>query len=370
MNSVSVLPPSDQVDEADPHTFIKIRILERYLNEWTAKLSGAMEIVYFDPFAGVGRIKSKDSPNSEAGGSAIAVLRLFHNHRALKDKPVIIRVFLNESETSRYNALVEGHVNEVKTLVENALPEHRLRVMVFNHQYPEAIDDMFRDLQGIPRCIFSFIDPYGYKDNTFEAVRKLLSPRKGEVLVLFCTFRIADVNESSGPAYKEDVADGLPIWTPQLHADVNRYRDQLQKCAGAKYTLHFSMRNNQRMYELVHATKSLVGLKVMKKVMYNMSQELDHEMEDFEFHFSDLSLSPLPPPERGSTQNTMSDQARQACAERLRDHFQGKEATLMEIEEHVLLRTAHPYFIGTLKAAAASRFILSVENENGGRRPK
>jgi hypothetical protein len=105
----------------------------------------------------------------------------------------------------------------------------------------------------------------------------------------------------------------------------------------------------------------------MKTVMYNMSQELDHEMQDFEFHFSDFKAQR---PERGGTQNTMSDQAHEACAERLHDHFRGKEATLTEIEEHVLLRTAYPYFIGTLKAAAASRFILSAENENGGRRPK
>jgi hypothetical protein len=38
----------------------------------------------------------------------------------------------------------------------------------------------------------------------------------------------------------------------------------------------------------------------------------------------------------------------------------------MEIEEHILLRTTYPYFIGTLKAAAASHFILSVENESSG----
>lgn len=282
-----------------------------------------------------------------------------------------IHVFLNERETPRYHAL-ESRVGEVKTLVENPLPEERLKITVYNREYPKVIDDMFHDLQGKPRCIFSFIDPYGYKDNTFEAVRKLLSPQKGEVLVLFCTFGIAKVNESSGRAYG-DVANffGLPTWTPQLRADVNYYRDQLQKCAGAKYTLHFSMRDNRdrRIYELVYATKSLAGLKVMKRVMYSMSQELDHEMQDFEFHFSDFNAQR---PERlgGGTQNTMSDRAHKACAERLHDHFQGKETTLTEIEEHVLLRTTYPYFTGTLKAAAASRFILSAENENGGRRPK
>ena len=101
---------------------------------------------------------------------------------------------------------------------------------------------MFHNLQGILQCIFSFIDPYWYKDNTFEAVQGLLSPQKGEVLVLFC----AKVNESSGRAYKEHVVNvfGLPIWMPQLHADVNHYRDQLQKYAGAKCTLHFSMCDN------------------------------------------------------------------------------------------------------------------------------
>jgi three-Cys-motif partner protein len=283
---------------------------------------------------------------------------------------VTIRVFLNERETRRYHAL-ESRVSEIKTLVENPLPEQRLKITVFNREYPTVIDDMFHDLQVIPRCIFSFIDPYGYKDNTFEAVRKLLSPQKGEVLVFFCAFRIAKVNESSGRAYKEHVANvfGLPVWTPQLRADVNSYRDQLQKCAGAKYTLHFSMRDNRdrRMYELVYAMKDFGGLKVMKTVMYSISQELDHEMQDFEFHFSDFKTQR---PERGDTQNTMSDQAHKACAECLYDHFQGKETTLMEIEEHVLLRTAYPYFIGTLKAAAASRFILSAESQNGGRRPK
>jgi len=129
------------------------------------------------------------------------------------------------------------------------------------------------------------------------------------------------------------------------------------------------MRDNrdQRIYELVYATKSFFGLKVMKRVMYSMSQELDHEMQDFEFHFSDFKAQR---PERGGTHNTMSDQAHKACAECIYDHFQGKETTLMEIEEYVLLRTAYPYFIGTLKAAAASRFILSAEDANGGRRPK
>ena len=281
-----------------------------------------------------------------------------------------IHVFLNERETARCHAL-ESRVREVKTLVENPLLDQRLKVTVFNREYPHVIDDMFNSLQVLPRHIFSFIDPYGYKDNTFEAVRRLLSPPKGEVLVLFCTFGIAKVNESSGRAYKEYVANvfGLPIWTPQLRADVNRYMDQIQKCAGAKYTLHFSMRDNRdrRIYELVYATKDFGGLKVMKTVMYSMSQELDHEMQDFEFHFSDFKAQR---PERGDTRNTMSDQAHKACAEHLHDHFQGRETTLMEIEEHVLLRTAYPYFIGTLKAAAASRFILSAKNGNGGRRPK
>jgi three-Cys-motif partner protein len=305
----TALPPSDQIDEIHPYTFIKVQILERYLNEWTAKLSWTKEIVYFDVFAGIGRIKSKNSPNSKADGSAIAALRLFHNHRALRDKPVTIRVFLNEKETPRYHAL-QSRVNEIRTLVDNALPEQRFKVTVFNREYPEVINDMFHDLQDIPRCIFSFIDPYGYKDNTFEAVRRLLSPEKGEVLVLFCTFRIEKVNESSGRAYKEHVANvfGLPIWKPELRAGVKGYKDQLQKYAGEKYTLHFSMRDyrDQRIYELVYATKSPVGLKVMKKVMYSMSQELDPEMEDFEFHFGDCNAQR---PERGHGQNTMSDRA-------------------------------------------------------------
>jgi hypothetical protein len=46
------------------------------------------------------------------------------------------------------------------------------------------------------------------------------------------------------------------------------------------------------MYELVYATKSLVGLKAMKTVMYSMSQELDNEMEDFKFYFSDFKACP------------------------------------------------------------------------------
>jgi three-Cys-motif partner protein len=364
---------SGQMDEVHPHTFVKVQILERYLNVWTAKLSQSgttRDLVYFDPFAGIGRIKAKDRPDSEADGSAIAALRLFHNHPALKNNPVTIHAFLNEKDKGRHDVL-ESRVREVKTSVEHALPEDRLKVTIFNLEYPNVINNMLHHLQSTPQCVFSFIDPFGYKDNTFEAVKRLLSPEKGEVLVLFCTFRIAEVKESSGRAYKEHVANvfGLPHWTPQLRADVNGYKLQLQRRAGAKYTLHFSMRDHrdQRIYELVYATKSFTGLKVMKSVMYRMSQELDHEMMDFEFHFSDFKAQR---PEGGGTQNTMSNRAHQACAERLRDHFQGKEATLSEIETFILLETAYPFFIGTLKAAAASRLILSVNKVGGGPRPK
>eukprot|EP00794_Sanderia_malayensis_P006663 gene6663-7415_t len=147
---------------------------------------------------------------------------------------------------------------------------------------------------------FFFIDPFGYSQIPFDAVSKLCEWEKSEILI---NLMVQPVQRTIGrgqlPEYERQVNAkltailGTDDWIRQkeqgkLDFDkiVEIYSDRVKETQ-MKYTLHFTMKNNQnvRLYSLIYATKHLKGIETMKESMNRVTQEED------QLSFSSFSIN-------------------------------------------------------------------------------
>lgn len=185
--------------------------------------------------------------------------------------------------------------------------------------------------------IFAFIDPFGWTGIPFSSIRRILTSPHCEVLV---TFMYEEINRFAGMQSQADNFDALfdttewsEIAAISDSAERNRgfrdlYMRQLQDSAYAKYVRSFEMQNTRNVtdYYLFYATNSLLGLKKMKEAMWKVDPTGD-------FTFSDAT---------NPNQFVLFRKEPQLDILRtqIMDQFQGKEASIQEIEGFVVEKTA------------------------------
>ncbi|ACX51857.1 hypothetical protein Adeg_0710 [Ammonifex degensii KC4] len=323
-----------------PHTEAKHKILDYYLKAWIPKLGTWNErILIIDGFAGPGEYDDRKP------GSPIVILDAVTNH-ILRNQIGKIGVFFIEGNNDRANHLENLLIRRYsplrvgKSIYE--LNEGRTVFAIIKGKFSATLGEMLdiTRTQGVslPPC-FAFIDPFGPSGIPMELISGLMECTKAEVLI---NFPVDSVNRFLGtPAYENtlDALYGCEDWRKlRMVKGVERrrrlrelYISQLKSNAGAKYTLHFTMRNarNRELYYLIFATKHWHGLDVMKQAMWKIAP-------DGSFQFSDYTHNPeqpwLFPPEPDWEE----------LANLIWKHFRGQEAVPPEeIERWTVIETIY-----------------------------
>ncbi len=206
---------------------------------------------------------------------------------------------------------------------------------------------------------FAFIDPFGWTGAPFSLVAQILSQRSCEV---FVNFMYEEINRFIG--HPDQIANfndffGTEDWKQCIGAADPRARNrclhdlylrQLHKHAA--YVRSFEMSNTRDVtdYYLFYATNELLGLKKMKEAMWKAD-------ETGEFRFSDAT---------DPNQLVLFEKAPNlpALQSRILAEFSGRNVTVREIEEFVVVQTAfrETHYKGILKALEKEVGRLKVVN--------
>ena len=317
--------PRTTVWDLEPRTRAKHEILRRYLQAWTPILTqgGFPEVMYVDGFAGPGRYSEGED------GSPIIALRVALNQCS----HATIRFLFIEKNEERAHTL--------KEIVDSVSIPTNFSVEVSGGETFESafggLLNSYKAKGARPPPIFAFIDPFGWTGDPFSIVSEILGYQSCELLV---TFMYEEINRFIGLPEQEQNFDaffGTPDWRDGVQLsdprDRNRflhdlYLQQLRKAANAKYVRSFEMRNDKEGvdYYLFYATNNLVGLKKMKEAMWKVD-------ESGEFRFSDAT---------DSKQFVLFEKKPlyDLLQHQVLKHFGGREATVGDVEEFVLAKTA------------------------------
>ena len=166
----------DFFDDFQPHTLLKIRILEAYLGAWAMKLiqwGGAGRTLYYiDGFAGPGGDK-QGRPGSPVVATRIALRTQAHLRERIPE--ATMRVIAIEKLAGLHKSL--------KEVADGFDVGERGVLRALRGELPDHIDALLAETQGAPTL--SFLDPYGVKGLDASTYPKLLSGPCDEMFVLF-----------------------------------------------------------------------------------------------------------------------------------------------------------------------------------------
>lgn len=320
-----MVAPKETVWPLEPHTAAKHAILSRYLAAWLPILSqgGFPRLAYIDAFSGPGSYSGGED------GSPIIALKAMLDHRA----NIRAQCYFDfvERAADRAEAL-RSAVAQTQNLLGKPSNAH---VEVHQSTFEEAYGKIGPRLRAAGRIpTFAFIDPFGWTGLPFSIVEELLQRPSTEV---FINFMFEEINRFLDHPDQIDNFDKL-FGCTEWRACVNKSGTDRNKCLrdlyarklgdSARYVRYFEMRNrsNSTDYFLFFATNSLAGLKKMKEAMWKVDQ-------GGAFSFSDATNSDQ------MTIFTDEPNFEQLRREILAE-FAGKAASVAEIEEFVLTRTA------------------------------
>lgn len=304
----------DHFELFEDHTILKHLILDKYLKRWAAKLlSGWPEIWFVDAFAGEGSDRH-GNPGSPLIAAQVAEGVL----KALGASPAgraPMRVVAIERDTVRFGRLQ----STMRPFVEFS---PRI-AHVSDQTLHRWIDDLVISFEKKP--VLYFIDPFGVDTDVWQDLTKLLAGPHNEVFALFSDVgarRLLSVLLSEDRDVEYEVAQVLS--TPSLFEEMtleeaaarrleveasNKARHATQpsakriltealgpeaidflssvpesehraaaarlfmdrlRQAGATYVISLPIRDadNERVYQLVHASKAKPAVQAMKQAMY------------------------------------------------------------------------------------------------------
>lgn len=332
-------------DEFHDHTLLKHLILHKYVGAWAAKLRRlCREFWFVDAFAGEGCDK-KGNP-----GSPLIAARLADSFE--HDGQGAMRVLAIEKDEGRCARLRE---------IMSPFTERKIAVVRCG-TLAERIDN-FANYIGDKPALF-FLDPFGVEGLLVDLLPKLLRGPQNEVFALFADVganRLHAVLMAEGrdPDVEEEAVRAAPSLFPEfVEEDVERTRNAIERSqrallatqdasdrilsqalgpgtleevalvpeharrdwlvrrymrtlveSGAEYVLALPVRDasSQRVYQLVYATKSPVGLRTMKEAMDSALRNTSLPNESKELILAEL---------RGNED---------AVVRRLAGHFAGRE---------------------------------------------
>jgi three-Cys-motif partner protein len=173
----------DLFDEPfDEGTLTKLEIFENYFEEWLPTFimsSFSKPIQVFDLFAGVGY----DKINQE--GSPIRILKVVNKFRGdLEKQKKKVRIYLNDSDSHKYEALRSNVENKMKELSLISFVE----LTITNNTFKECLKEYNSKL--LNGCNLLFIDQNGFKEVTEEVFQYLISLETTEFIFFISSSHI------------------------------------------------------------------------------------------------------------------------------------------------------------------------------------
>ena len=276
--------PEEAVWSIEEHTLAKHELLRKYLNAWFPILTAQgfnKRVIFFDGFAGPGIYKG-----GQPGSPIVAMQTLVeHKHFSRLDQADFVFIFVEERE-DRFVSL-EEEVHKFWSS-RGGQPEN-IHIYPFNSKFADVAADIVQATQGVLAPTLAFIDPFGWSDIPMSIVRDLLSSDKCEVLFTFMDYSIRRHAQDERPGIRQHFLDLFGMneegyeratlsssqssegFWPDL------YMKQLRSKAGFTHTSRFAVKEvgtNRTVYHLVHGTRHIRGLQVMKDATWALDPVL------------------------------------------------------------------------------------------------
>jgi three-Cys-motif partner protein len=330
---------------ADPHTFAKHAILEYYLKAWfpilthqsTKVRQGSKEVLFIDGFAGPGEYTN--SPH----GSPVIALNSVLDHDLLF--PIPVHLLFIEQDQKRFDHLVQV-LERLSPKIQTS--KNSIRISKKCGDCNSILNNLLDayETRGVRLGpSLAFLDQFGYAAVSMELIKRFVNHPQCEV---FSYLDYKDMNRWITDQTKNDSFNrtfGGEEWKKAINLPsnerrtylLNLYKQSLRTIANIKYVYHFSMFDqfDTLLYWLIFSTNNLKGLEIMKTAMWKVDNT-------GEFKFSDKDAS-----EQLLLLNKTYDD--DWLSDKLCESLAGKELTIFQIREYVLIDTPCYKFKEALK---------------------
>ena len=332
-----------------PHTAAKLEILGAYLRAWFPILGHSPSFdraIYIDGFAGPGRYNQ-----GEDGSPIIALKAALGAMSGRIQKPFEFH-FVERKRRSA--TALSANIDDLKR--QRAWPDN-IRISVHAQKtFREAYEQHIRaHLQAHPRApAFALVDPFGWTGLPLAVLTELMKRPSTEILVNFMFEEINRFIAHPDQGQNFDALFGCREWrqVERMAGDLRKkfivdlYRDQLCRCAGARFVRSFEMRNHRNAtdYFLFFASNNRLGLSKMKEAMWKVDPGGGFIFSDATNFDQAVLFQPEPD--------------RHALRRLVAEHFANRRATVQQIENFVVDDT--PFLESHYKKALAA-----IESEGG-----
>ena len=372
------------------HSNAKRVILRKFLEPYFPVICTPYHTIEIcDFFAGPGQFSSQEEDESmppKEKGSPLITLEMaidyLKNQETKDTRPKQIKLFFNDKQKRRVEHLKTEIIKLMKDKglkkkfdifddEENEPPNKKLCSSSKEQAFPDKIqigihcinihihtgkfeDFPFSNLNG---PVFAFIDPFGFKQIPFDAIKSLCRVKNATVFINLMVQSIRrSIGKGGASAATVSLTMGSEDWQDFVFTDedgktkvlkenpdclVQGYMKQLRTEGEMNFCLSFLMRNNTNvaLYYLVYGTMHLKGVSMMKEAMNRVTQD------DKDLYFSSYLLKSSKVHWEGWKNKQDTDEMKSKIWEK----FKGKEVYVHDqsrqskdgesIERFVLLET-------------------------------
>jgi len=342
----------------EEQTKIKHELLKKYISPWMSILFSHQDnlnikniLIYVDGFSGPRIYYSDSKKRNVCDGSPLIVAKKANEYIEKNKSRKILIYCIDENKEC---------IDRLKHELDN-VNKYKQDWKVYYGEFSKEIHNILKDIEskGLNRFpMFIFIDPFGYSGYPISLLKRLLSFRMSELFINFMIYDIVRfcnekqfekklIEKFGNNQFKEIEILKKP---EQKHIYLrNLYCENLRNIAKAQFVMPFRIntpgQRRRPKYYLIHASKNLKALKVMKNAMYKLS-DAPYNFEAIGIKTPQLSL--LDDPSKINLEENIKNYCRKNC------HKEPKE--YQEIENWAYTNTS-----GVEKTI--KKVLMKLENE-------
>lgn len=361
--------------DLQPHTAAKHVILREYLRAWmrimTLGFNTNQVAVFIDGFSGPGEYSK-----GEDGSPIIALKESITYCNQLPNIKPQLRFLFIEGDKKRFENLKrkvmelfnETDASKFEGKECEYIPDayDNFVIYLINGKFEDEMKKILKELNGEMAPAFAFVDPFGFKDISYEIIRDILKNDRSEVFVNFMYedinrfLKIPSLQKSYHRLFGTDKWQEILEHLDEYSAEERRYflhalyKEQLHE-AGLKYVISFEMKNekNATEYFLYYGTNHIKGLEKMKDAMWKVDASGAYTFSDYEARKTQLKFVEFDAPDLS------------ILANEIHNEFKGKEVTASKVKEFVVTDTIFRRSVHSttaLKILESDGRIIQVNN--------
>jgi three-Cys-motif partner protein len=311
----------------DEHTLIKHTLLKNYIDPWMAIFFAVQrgegkpqKVIYVDGFCGPGIYYTDNTKTDKCCGSPLIVAEVANKYLNEDPTRAVIMHCIDKNGVCTEiltQSLTEMNMFKQEWKVHNAEFDDKI------HEVLDTIDQS--DLRYQP--MFFFIDPFGYKGFPMSTLHKIMTYPRAEFFVNFMVYDIVRFCEEQ--PFGENMS---ALFGSNEFRNVSNCRSPHEKYVffvnlyvksltsiGARYVMPFRIntpdQGTRPRYYLIHASKHIRALRVMKDNMAKISQA-PYRFEAIGLISEQMSL--FEDPERETLRERIGHFCAEPCAEGIR----------------------------------------------------